>query len=238
MFEFTFQMFSRGHATLPARGMAEIPVQLAAKLPPGSIHLSCPVRAVESDGVILESGMLLEADAVVVATDVHTMHRLLPRLEPTERPWRASTTVYFEAPHSPLQEPIVALNGESSGLINNVCVQSDVAPSYAPEGKALVAVSLLGTPSGDDLNTRIRTEARSWFGNGVDTWEHLRTYRIKHSLPEHPPGPTTSSETGFGKHHGIYVCGDHLTSPSIDGAVRSGRLAAEAVLTSRQAVAV
>jgi phytoene dehydrogenase-like protein len=38
MFEFTFKLFSQGSATLPARGMGEIPRQLAQRLPADSIR--------------------------------------------------------------------------------------------------------------------------------------------------------------------------------------------------------
>ena len=42
MFEFTFKMFSQGSATLPARGMGAIPLQLAKRLPPQTIRINSP----------------------------------------------------------------------------------------------------------------------------------------------------------------------------------------------------
>ena len=144
MFEFTFQMFTDGYATLPAGGMRAIPDQLAARLPAESIHLNTEVRSVEERAVALETGERWEADAVVVATDARTARRLLPEPGTEEVAWRAVTGIYFSAPHSPMNEAIIALNGDGDGLVNNVCVISDVVPEYAPLGKSLISVSVLG----------------------------------------------------------------------------------------------
>lgn len=226
MFEFTFRMFAEGFATLPAKGMQAIPEQLAARLPDGSIRLSTAARAVEARTVVLENGERLEADAVVVATDASTAGRLLPGLAVREPAWRAVTGIYFSAPESPLGEPIIALNG-GGGLVNNVCVLSDVAPEYAPEGESLVSVSVLGVPERDDLEAAVRAELEIWFGAQVRTWRHLRTDRIRQALPEQAATPMKS---GVQTHNGVFVCGDHCQSASIEGAVVSGMETARAVL--------
>src|SRR5271165_570003 len=43
MFEFVFKMLSEGDSSLPARGMSAIPLQLAEKLPAGSVRLNTHV---------------------------------------------------------------------------------------------------------------------------------------------------------------------------------------------------
>jgi phytoene dehydrogenase-like protein len=232
MFKFTFKMFAEGYATLPAKGMGEIPRQLCDRLPPESVRLQAPVRAVTARSVTLENGETLEADAVVVATNLETAAGLVPGVARHQRGWRSVTVLYFSAPVSPLGEAIIALNGGSSGLVNNVCVPSDVSPHYAPEGKALVSVSVLGVPGSPDLEARVLAELESWFGDQVRGWQHLKTYRIPRALPEQPPSPSGAERTGFQVHDGIHVCGDHCVSASIEGAVFSGLRAAESVLDS------
>ena len=229
MFEFTFKMFTEGYATLPAKGMQAIPDQLASRLPPGSVRLDSPVRAVTERSVILESGETLTADAVVVATDATTAARLLPGFAPREAAWRAVTAIYFSAPKSPLNEAIIALNGSGRGQVNNVCVLSDVAPEYAPPGRSLVSVSVLGEARDADLETAVLAELETWFGSQVRQWSHLRTDRIRHALPEQPVTPL---KTGVQRHHGVYVCGDHCTSASIEGAIVSGTETARSILTA------
>jgi hypothetical protein len=175
------------------------------------------------------SGEDLPGDAVVVAADATTAARFIPGLVTKEPEWRAVTGLYFAAEKSPLREAIIALNGTGRGLVNNVCVLSDVAPGYAPPGQALISISVLGVPAIPDLETQILTELEPWFGPAVRGWRHLRTDRIERALPEQPPiegapGPC------FREIDGIFVCGDHLTSASIEGAILSGLRTAEALL--------
>ena len=230
MFEFTFKMFAEGHATLPAKGMQAIPRQLANRLPMNAIRLDAPVRSVEARKATLENGEKVMAEAVVVATDAGTAARLVSGLQKNPTGWRSTTSIYYSAPSSPLKEAIIALNGNASGLVNNVCVPSDVSPNYAPDGRALISVSLLGLPDSKDLESRVQTELETWFGKQVRHWVPLRTYRIPHALPEQPPSDSREKSNGFRVYDGIYVCGDHCTSASIEGALVSGRSVAEHII--------
>jgi phytoene dehydrogenase-like protein len=229
MFEFTFKMFSQGSATLPARGMGEIPRQLASRLPSDTIRLNAKVRNIQLGNITLESGEQFHGDAVVVATDASTAAALVSG-GPTGGPvWRSVSCLYFAAARSPLGESIIALNGTGSGLVNNVCVPSDLAPDYAPPGRALVSVSVLGTVILADLESRVLAELEAWFGGAVREWRHLRTYRIERALPRQAPG-TGFTGAGFRQEAGVYLCGDHLWSASIEGAIISGLRTADAIL--------
>lgn len=231
MFEFTFKMFSQGSATLPSKGMEEIPRQLARRLEAGSLRLGARVTSVEQGSITLESGEQIQGDAVVVATDASTAVALIPE-EPAPEPlWRSVTCLYFAADRSPLGESIIALNGTGTGLVNNVCVPSDLSPDYAPAGQALVSVSVLGTVHPADLQSAVLAELETWFGSAVRQWRHLRTYRIEKALPRQAPGSGFAGP-GFRKKAGMYVCGDHLWSASIEGSILSGLRTADAILGS------
>ena len=229
MFEFTFKMFSQGSATLPTQGMGEIPRQLASRLPNEAIRLGERVTEIRADGIKLESGEQLTGRAVVVATDVFTATKLLPDLARSQPAWRAVTCLYFAADRSPLCEAIIALNGSGSGLVNNVCVPSDVAPGYAPSGQSLISISVLGLPEIADLESRVIAELESWFGKEVRGWRHLRTERIQRALTEQAPSVGMTGP-GFREQGGIFVCGDHQWSASIEGAIISGIRTADAIL--------
>lgn len=226
MFEFTFQMFGRGSATLPARGMGEIPRQLAGLLPEGTVSLNTPVTAVFRDGIELESGEWIEATAVSVATDVTQAKALLPDAGFEVPRWRSVTNLYFAADRSPVNEPIICLNGSGRGLVNTVCSLTDASAEYSADGRALISVSLLGLPDEEGLVERVLKELSHWFGNGVLRWQHLRTDTIRRALPEQLPGVARKA---YAEAAGVYVCGDHYLSASIEGAVLSGKRAAEAI---------
>jgi phytoene dehydrogenase-like protein len=220
MFEFTFRMFADGYATLPARGMQAIPDQLAGRLPQGTVRFNVAVSEVGASFVVLENGERMDADAVVLATDIATARRLVPAVP--ERSWRSVVGIYFSAPKSPLSEAIIALNGSGKGVVNNVCVLSDVAPGYAPDGRALISVSVLG----EDDSVDVIDELETWFGPEVRDWSLLKTYKIKRALPD-------DSGVSEGRYDGMFVCGDHCESASIEGALVSGERTAEAILLNK-----
>src|SRR5918999_3100676 len=76
VFRFTFRMLATGKTVIPARGMGEIPRQLATHLPIGTIRLNSPVDFLLRDGdraAGVKTGCEEhEANAVVVATDAPT----------------------------------------------------------------------------------------------------------------------------------------------------------------------
>jgi hypothetical protein len=140
----------------------------------------------------------------------------------------------FAAERPPLEEPILALDGDGDGPVDHMCVPSNTCPTYAPPGAALVSASITGRPAGGDagLERSVRRQLRSWFGPDVDAWRHLRTIRIIHGVPACEPGGERRDRPL--EHGGVVVCGDHLDSPSINGALRSGRLAAEHVIVEQR----
>ena len=228
MFEFTFKMFSRGSATLPAQGMGQISKQLAQHLPEDRILYDSPVTHVAGTDVHLASGQVYSASQIVVATPVHQTRQLLPDLNLPDIGWRSVTNVYFSASKSPINEALIVLNGQGRGLVNNVAVLTDVVPGYAPEGQALISVSLLGLPTEDNLPQKVTAELDGWFGSEVTTWKHLRTDRIEHALPEQLPESVALPEVK----PPYYLCGDYCVSASIEGAIISGQETARQVLAN------
>lgn len=230
-FEFTFRMFALGEAVLPASGMGAIPEQLARRLPSGAVRLGARVESIDGRTLRLRSGEQLTADAIVLAVEAPAADRLLGR-----RPETASlgvTCLYFAAPEPPLQGPRLILNGEGEGPVNNLCVPSEVAPTYAPEGTALISATVLGVPARDDfdIEAAVRSQMTGWFGDAVTRWRHLRTYRIRHALPAQPAG---QAHDGSGRRErlgpALYRCGDDLGIASINGALLSGRRTAGLVM--------
>ncbi len=228
LLEFVFRMMAEGDVAVPAAGMGAIPLQLAARLPEGAIRLGTRVAAVSPRRVVLDSGEVLDATAVVVATEGPEAARLLGLPAPGSR---SVACVYFAAKLAPRREPMLLLDGEGSGPVNNLCFPSNVAPSYAPPGRTLVAASVLEAPADDDaLEAGVRTQMRAWFGRGADDWRHLKTYRIAHAQPVQDPVALDPVERPVRLDGGVFVCGDHRETASIQGALSSGRRAAEALL--------
>lgn len=232
MFRFVFRMFAEGETVVPAAGMGAIPQQIAARLPADAVRLNSPVAAVEPGRVTLASGETLTAKAVVVATESTAAAKLLG--DAVKVPgWRAVTCLYFASDASPVGEQILVLNADEPGPINNFAVMSDVAPSYAPAGKALLSVSVLGDPADDDagLEAKVREQLAGWYGPVAYQWRHLRTYRVRQALPDQTAPALDVPERPVKLSDGLYVCGDHRDNASINGAMASGWRTAQAVAT-------
>ena len=225
--EFVMRHFARGDTAIPALGMAEIPSQLAAGLPASAIRLNTRVAAIGDGGVRLEGGGFIAAKSVVVATDLKTANRLLGG---TASPAVSNgvACLYFSAPAAPVNEPILMLNGEGTGPVNNLSVLSAVSADYAPAGQHLISASVVDPEAvaAPDLEERVRRHVGEWFGSAVKDWRLLRTDRI----PDAVPAQRFAEDKPARVRAGLYQCGDHCGVASIDTALTSGTAAAEAIL--------
>ncbi|GAB2545038.1 NAD(P)/FAD-dependent oxidoreductase [Spirosoma aerophilum] len=237
-FEFCFRMFFVGEAAIPAMGMEAIPKQLASRLAPSQIRLQTAVNKVDGNTVHLSSGETLTGSAVVLAVDAAQAARLLGRPLPPELAFNHTTCTYFavrsdQFTNSASQEKLLLLNTHRSSAVHNLAILSDVAPSYAPAGQTLISVSTQGLVMFDEveLTRKIKLELSSWFGDDVQLWRHLRTYHIPHALPAYNPelaGNDTRRQP-LQLSDNLYQCGDHMTYPSLNAAMQTGREVAEMV---------
>jgi phytoene dehydrogenase-like protein len=214
-FDLVWRSFALGTQAVPAAGMQAIPEQLARGL---DVRLDSPVDAVGPGRVDGET-----ARAVVVATGATVAARLVPGL--VVPALRRVTTLYHLAPEPPVTEAAVVLDGERSGPAVNSVVLTQAAPSYAP-GRHLVSSSVLarGVPEPE-----VRAHLARVYGVDTSRWEHVASYDVEDALPAMPP-PMGRFRRDVRLDTGLFVCGDHRDSASIQGALVSGRRAATAVL--------
>ncbi|MEX0331203.1 MAG: NAD(P)/FAD-dependent oxidoreductase [Puniceicoccaceae bacterium] len=219
--------FARGSAAVPANGMGEIPAQLAACLPDGTIRTGLRVLDCKPGHVQLDDGTHMEAGAVVIATDVRAAQHLLGHEGPQAKVNKV-VSLYFDAPDPPPTKAMLVLNGDKRGPINNLINLSAVSPAYAPEGRHLISVSVVDpiAAGADDLVDRVRQQLDVWFGPEASLWRHLRTYHIPEAVPAKPVVPAIHPRI----EKGLYACGDYSGVASLNTAMVSGRQAAEAVL--------
>ncbi|MCU0273894.1 MAG: FAD-dependent oxidoreductase, partial [Acidimicrobiales bacterium] len=151
MFDLIFRSLATGDAAVPARGMRAIPEQLAAGLPAGTVHLGRRVLAVDGDSVTVEGGATVTARAVLVATEGPAAATLTGIPEPGSR---SAGCVWFDAPRSPFDRRLIGLDGTNAGPVRNLAVMSDIAPEYAPPGRALVAAACPADVA-EDLEPRV-----------------------------------------------------------------------------------
>lgn len=228
-FHLVWRSMMRGTLCLPARGAAAVPEQLAAGLPDGTVTLSTPVERITGAGVLTAYGDERPARVVVVATGPGAAAGLLPGLEVPAV--RAVTTYYHAAPVPPLAEPTLVTDSQRRVL--NTVVLSEVCPSYAPRGRALVSTSVLGADESPEREARVREVLAEIYRTDTAGWETVAVRPVAEALPAMPPPWPLSRTTRHSP--GVYVCGDHRATGSQQGALASGARAAREVLADRRA---
>jgi phytoene dehydrogenase-like protein len=225
VFDVVLQSLLTGDVAVPAMGMGAIPAQLAATLPDDRVRLNVRVTGVAPREVTV-GDRRIEADRVVVATDGPAAADLVG-LPPVES--NPATCVWFSADSAPVVDPYIVLDGTGDGPARNIAVMTNVAPEYAPPGHALIAAACPGI-NDPGAEEPVRRQLRRIWGAQVATWSHLRTDAIAHGQPRQYPPFSPKKRIDLGE--GLFVCGDHRDTASIQGALYSGRRCGEAVLAS------
>ena len=226
MFRFVFRMMSEGDMVLPKDGIAAAPRYLADVLGDERIHLSTEAELLDEQTLRID-GQEKTFDAVV--------HAYNPRRSESKRHvW----TLHFDAPTSPFTSNHIMLNGDvklHNQLIAHIAVPSDVQPSYAPDGRSLVTVTIvgetadsLGLTDPDQVLDVATKELRSWFGSEVDAWQNLATQHTEHALPEVGAGTALTGQSSATE--GPFVCGDHTVHGSVEGALLSAEKTSQRII--------
>ncbi|MFV8337361.1 NAD(P)/FAD-dependent oxidoreductase [Flavobacterium sp. RSP29] len=230
MFDFVMKMFSDGDVAIPALGMEEIPKQLVAMLPEGSIQCHTKVTAIDGNIVTTEGGTVLEANQILLATTADALtQKYFPKQKMTSH---QVTNIYFEAQEAPTKKAVVILNASThKKWVNNLTVMSNVSEAYAPKGKVLISVSYNGIPTIDDaaLAENMKQELKQWYGEKVNSWKMLKAYRIEYALPTQESVRNEIAASDIKISDTLFICGDNLLNGSINAALKTGRLAAEAM---------
>ncbi len=227
------RMFVRGVPGLPAEGMRALPRQLAAPLR-DRIALNHKAAHVQHDGkrwTVRGPDAAVSATEVVVATDPATAAALTGQPAPATHGVVTDWWADDEAPSAP---PMLWVDGRPNppGPVLNTAVISAAAPTYAPPGRHLISASALlahdGTAPPESATRRHAAEILGADGNG---WELLTRNEIRDALPAQPPPLRIRGSVRIGD--GLWWCGDHRDTASIQGALVSGRRTAERILRKR-----
>jgi phytoene dehydrogenase-like protein len=235
--DFLLRMFAEGFACVPARGMGAIAEEMARPVR-GEVRLGARVeRVAERAGgvaVHLASGERIDADAAIVAVGADDLRRLVPTLPAIA--WCGTFAAWFLTPEPAALPRWLVLNGSGRGAFNHGAAMSAIAPGYAPAGRGLFVANTASLPRDADHATELAEDMRRTVGEilgrrAVEGWTLVAGQRIARAIPRQWPSDLAARlPASLGAH--IEVAGDHLEDASINGAIRSGRLAAERCLAN------
>ncbi|MFN2429879.1 MAG: NAD(P)/FAD-dependent oxidoreductase [Cryomorphaceae bacterium] len=224
MFAFVFRTFSVGYAALPKNGMQDLSNQLKSKLRETSIRYNAQVVSLKQNGEItLANGSTIYAKKVILACDPSG---LMPQLD-QNLSYQKTTTIFFKGSDTlKRMKGLIGLDARAESTINNYARHDEVQPSTAPKGFSLWSVTARRY---EEDETAVAKDLASLIGCSPRDFTHLKSYHIGKALPviESPVFDLPPEQTQMTSN--IYLAGDYLVNASIDGALRSGYRAAEAV---------
>ncbi len=211
--------FVTGSPGLPRKGVAELSNALAARVK--NITYRTQVNTVEN-GTVHTSAGTFTAKKVVVATDATTATQILGL---PEVPRMAGCITWYHAVvNNPSGTGRLVVDGQNRGPIINTIVVSDISADYSPVGSHLLSTTTeLGTTESD-----VRRHLSIIWGSSTHDWQLIAKYEIPAALPIQSIGRTLSQSVKISDE--VFVIGDHRAVPSQQGALFSGRLAAELIL--------
>jgi hypothetical protein len=214
-----FKSFVTGSIGVPRKGVAELSKALAARVS----SITYGVQANSSEGkVIKTSAGDFNATTVIVATDATTATQLLGLAEVPRM--AGCITWYHAVSTNPSGNGRLIVDGQNRGPIINSIVMSDISSSYAPLGQHLVSTTTdLGATESD-----VRRHLAILWGTSTHDWQLIAKYEIPAALPIQNVGRALTQNIKVSDN--VFVVGDHRAVPSQQGALFSGRMAAELIL--------
>ena len=215
--------FVTGSPGLPRRGVAALSQALAARV--NKVTYQVQVNSLEAGSVNTSAGEF-QAESIVIATDATTATQLLglndvPRMA-------GCITWYHSTSINPSGNGRLLIDGQNRGPVINSLVVSDISSSYAPIGQHLVS----STTDLSATESDVRRHLSILWGVNTQDWDLIAKYEIPAALPIHSVGKSLTQTVQISEK--LFVAGDHRAVPSQQGALFSGRLAAQLILDQRR----
>ena len=210
-FLYTLRMFASGAVVRPAAGIDALVHQLVGRLERTEVRLGTRVAAVAADRVELDSGEVVEGSGVISSIEGRS-----------DVKWNSCFNAVFKTTASRFGQPIIGLLPEAES-VTNVHFMEDV---QGEEGRGKLNVTALPGSNGVvDVVAMEHAVRRDLEVAGLQPGAMLWHTVIHQALPQ--LDVVRSSPRAIRNEAGVHLAGDHLAAPSLDAALRSGRLAAE-----------
>jgi phytoene dehydrogenase-like protein len=223
--DLALRAFAAGRLCVPEGGAEVLPELLARTLPPGTVHTGVRVTSVSTTSVTTAEHGEFRCRAVLVATDARTAAELLPGLRVPD--FHPVTVVHHTTDEPPATGASLLLDADRGGPVAHTTVVSATDPTRAPAGRALISSTVLGVPP-DDVDIAVRMHLARLYGTSTARWETLAVHHTREAVPAmRPPHDLRRSVRLLA---GLYVCGDHRDTSTVQGALHSAHRAASAIV--------
>lgn len=223
--DLALRAFASGRLCVPEGGAEALPELLARSLPPGTVHTGVRVTSIATTSVTTAEHGEIRCRAVLLATDARTAAELLPGLRVPD--FHPVTVVHHTTDEPPTTGASLLLDADRGGPVAHTALISQVDPTRAPAGRALISSTVLGTPP-PDIDTAVRMHLSRLYGTSTARWETLAVHHTPEAVPAMRPPHDLRRPVRLLA--GLYVCGDHRDTSTVQGALHSAHRAAAAIL--------
>ena len=210
-FKYVFSKFSNGLASIPAKGMQEIPNNMLKKINNDSLLYDREVKEILSQTKVkLSDGQILEAKQIIFTGESQAL------VKRKNIKYNSVKTLYFSIDALPPSSNYIHLF-PNDRLINNIAFLTSISKEYSKKNDHLISVTILEkNVSKSELVKYTHEVLKNFYGGDIN---FLKYYNIKKA--------TIFQPVGFYHHHQLnennfYFTGDNLAYGSIEGAVLSG----------------
>ncbi|GDX23782.1 oxidoreductase [Actinomycetes bacterium] len=212
--------FTKGTPGIPLTGAQALPNLMAKQI--DKLNLNESVVLVNGRVVTTDQKTYM-AEKIIVAIDGANAANLVPQVNQPK--FNFSTTWYFTTADKVVTDNFLMVDGESRGPIVNLIALDQVSSTFAPMGMQLLSITTL-KPCNEN---EVRSHLRLMIGKLPQDLQLIKEYHIPRSLPAFTPNYIRSNFLQISDE--LYIAGDYLSGPSQNGALLSGRLAAESAIS-------
>ena len=211
--------FINARSGIPANGVATLTQALAKRVK--NLQLDTRVEEIRGGLVFTNKGELT-AKKIILATDLTTAGQLLDATQIP--PVLSATTWYHTTDQAPTKTTELVIDSQNRGPVVNSIVISNLSENYAPSAQSLISSTTISHAS----ESEVRRHLALMWGTSTADWRFLAKYEIHSALPLFSPQAERLASSRVNEI--VYRAGDYLTAPSQNGALLSGRLAAQELL--------
>ena len=227
MFEFVFKMFGEGKALLPKAGIESIPQQLVKQLHKSEFKWNCRVKDVNSRIITLDSGKKIDSDYTIIATDAT---KLLADVS-VEASWNSCQCMYLICPNRCIDKAFIGLIPQEKSLINNIFYHNSLATAQSGAAQLLSVTIVKKHKLGqDELLKHVQQTLKEFCG--IKETHFLKMYNINKALPKLNQLKYNQNLSHFKHNQHIFLAGDTQLNASLNAAMMSGEMAANALINS------
>ena len=213
-FKYVFSKFGSGLASLPLKGMQEIPKNMLRNINQNNIKLNCELELITNEKRIkLKNGPMIHPNQVILTGNSQQL------IYNKSLHYNSVKTLYFSSNDLPRYSDYIHIFPEEN-IINNVAFLTSISPHYSKNKDNLLSVSIIQKTkaSETDLKNYVKDRLENIYGG---EFNFLKYFDIEQATISHPVNSFGNNIKNYAD-KGIYFSGDNLVHGSIEGAVISG----------------